>query len=249
MNDLYEEFESKGLTIVGVTSESKSSTEPWIEQHQASYPYAYDKKGSLMRYFGARGYPSAVLIDPSGTVVWQDHPARLTGSIIEKALVGAFERPLWEWPSETKKLQGYLKKGNYAKALDEAGKHEGPYKDIVTAQIAAKLDAVKSARESGDFLGAKNKGDLALKQLKGLPETDEIAVILKEIAKDPEAKRVMKGQKKLAGVQAEISEIKSKSKAKKMLTELEDLRELYAGTIIETEAKSAMAELRNRYKV
>lgn len=232
-----------------MTSESKSSTEPWIERHEASYPYAYDKKGSLKRYFGVRGIPNAVLVDPGGTVVWQGHPASLTGRIIEKALDGALEKPMWEWPKDTKKLQNYLRKGSYAKALQEAGKLEGPYKDLVTAQIAGKLASIKTARENGDYLGAKNKGDLAMKQLKGLPETDEIALILKEIAKDPEAKRIMKGQKKLADVQAEIMEIQSKGKAKKMLTQLEDLRELYAGTIIETEAKDAMAMLRNRWKV
>jgi hypothetical protein len=239
----------QGLTIVGVTSEGKSSTEKWVEQQGAEYAYAYDSGGSLSRYFGVGGIPNAVLVDPSGTVVWQGHPGNLTGSIIEKALDGALEKPMWEWPAETKKLKGYLKKESYAKALAEAGKLEGPYKGLVEAQIAGKLVAVEKAREAGDFLGAETKGEQGKKHLKGLPEADQIEMILKEIAKDPEAKRVMKGQKKLAAVMADVAEIQSKGKAKKLKAALKELCDDYPDTIVDAEAKDAIGMLRKRFKV
>jgi len=232
-----------------VTSEGKSSTEKWVEQQEAKYAYAYDAGGSLSRYFGVSGIPNAVLIDPSGTVVWQGHPGSLTGGIIKKALDGALEKPMWEWPAATKKLKGYLMKDSYAKALAEAGKLEGPYKGLVEAQIAGKLSAVVKAREAGDFLGAQTKGQQGKKHLKGLPEVDQIEVILKELAKDPEAKRVLKGQKKLADVMADVAEIQSKSKAKKLKAELKELCDDYPGTIVDTEARDAIGMLRKRYKV
>ena len=230
-----------------MTSEGKSTTEKWVEQQEAEYAYAYDSSGSLGRYFGVRGIPNAVLVDPSGTVVWQGHPASLTEGIIKKALVGAIKEPLWEWPAQTKKLRSYLKKNAYAKALEEAGKFEGPYSDLVAALVAGKLKAIKKSQAAGDFLGTQRGGELALKHLKGLPEGDEIAAILKELSANADAKRVIKGQKKLADVMDDVAKIQSKGKAKKMLAKLEDLCQDYPGTIIDRQARNAMAMIRERY--
>ena len=72
-----------------MTSESESQTVPWVEKTGAAYPYAYDKGGKVARFFGVRGIPHAILVDPTGKVVWRDHPARLDAKTVEAALAGA----------------------------------------------------------------------------------------------------------------------------------------------------------------
>ena len=47
LNELHAKFEAKGLSIIGVTSESAAETVPWVEGKGAKYPYAYDKGDKL----------------------------------------------------------------------------------------------------------------------------------------------------------------------------------------------------------
>lgn len=230
-----------------MTNEGERDTVAWVEQHQAAYAYAYDKKGSLMRYFGVKGIPHAVLVDANGTIVWRGHPGSLEPSIIEKALVGALEKPVWGWPDETKKARQYLAKRQYAKALEEARKVEGPYADLITARITAKVTAVERAAQAGDYLAATEKGEAALDELKGLPETEKIEAILADIKAKPEAKHIIKGQKKLADLKEEIAGIGgSKRKAEKLLKELEELADDYEGTIVATQVADEISALRER---
>ena len=43
VNEIQTEWGPKGLSVIGVTDESQSLTEPWIAAHKAEYAYAYDK--------------------------------------------------------------------------------------------------------------------------------------------------------------------------------------------------------------
>ena len=108
MNQLQDKYESKGLSIIGVTSESQSSTEPWVSKHGARYAYGYNS-GSLKGKFPG-GIPMAILVDPSGNIVWKGHPSSLKDGDIEKALAGALETPMWEWPASAKSVRSSLKK-------------------------------------------------------------------------------------------------------------------------------------------
>ena len=94
MNELNAEFESRGLTIIGVTSETEKQTVSWIEKNGAEYAYGYDKGGKLKSALGVRGIPNAVLVNPSGKIVWQGHPTSLTASTVESALDGAITTPV-----------------------------------------------------------------------------------------------------------------------------------------------------------
>ena len=68
--------------MVGVTSEGESQTEPWVESKGARYAYAYDRGGKLSRALGVTGIPNAVLVDPSGTILWQGNPGSLTNELV-----------------------------------------------------------------------------------------------------------------------------------------------------------------------
>ena len=71
LNDLQDEFGERGLTVLAVTNEGAKPTERFVESTRMAYPYAYDKKSALMRAMGVGPIPHAVLVDPSGTIVWR----------------------------------------------------------------------------------------------------------------------------------------------------------------------------------
>ena len=126
MNELNEQFESKGLTIIGVTGEGKGDTEKWVESKGAEYPYGYDKGGKIRSYFGVTGIPHAVLIDPTGTIVWRGNPGGLSNATIEASLGGALAEPLWKWPDAAKKVRQALQACiNHSQVLDLAYRGKG----------------------------------------------------------------------------------------------------------------------------
>src|SRR5262245_44923612 len=94
LNELQDSLGGKGLTIIVVTDEGESDTVKWIAAKKVKYAYAYDKGGKLKRFFGVQGIPHAVLVDATGTVVWDGHPASLDPATIEKALGGALPKPM-----------------------------------------------------------------------------------------------------------------------------------------------------------
>ena len=130
LNELRESYESKGLSILALTSEGAADTEKWVKDKGVTYPYAYDKGGKLSNWFGVSGIPHAVLLDSNGTVVWKGHPASLPMETLEAALSTALTVPLYDWSGAAKAARAFLQKGQYAKALAAAQKlkpeDEGP---------------------------------------------------------------------------------------------------------------------------
>jgi hypothetical protein len=247
---LYDTFKSKGLSIVGVTDEGKSKTEPWIEEHKAAYPYGYDKNGKLKRALKLTGYPTAWLVDATGTVVWKGHPGNLRASEIEKHLDGALSRPMWEWPDSFSPVAKALKKKQYAKALEAAEKVSQSEQDgpkilaAVRGMIAGRLSAVKKAYDDGDFLTAVELAKSAKKSLAGLPEGDEVAVIAKKISKDRDAGSVMKAQKMVRKLTDEP--VRSAKDAEELIAQLERISKKNPGTAAAREADEFVASLQKR---
>jgi peroxiredoxin len=69
-----------------VSDESSEIVENYSKANAIPFLLASDPGGGTMQSYGARGYPSAYLIDPSGKVAWQGHPAGLKDGTIKKAL-------------------------------------------------------------------------------------------------------------------------------------------------------------------
>lgn len=224
-----------------MTDESKSLTEPWVAKHKATYAYAYDKGGKLQRFFGVRGIPHAILVDPSGRVAWRGHPASLTSSEVEKHLTGALLRPLYTWSSAAKAVASELKKGNFAKALDKAGslKEEDGGPEIakqVQGLIASRLKALQASHELGDYLGALEEGEKLAKGLSGLPEEEQARKVVASIEANERAKPVIEAQKT-------IRKLREKSPTKrrdveKAIDELRDISRSLPDTYAATEANA-----------
>ena len=112
MNELHAKFEREGLTILGVTEDDKGKTEAWVKAKKAAYPYAFDPGGGLRRWFGINGIPHAVLVDPSGKVVWRGSPFNL-----EEPIVAHFLRKVW--PVE---VRNAIEANRFSQALEVAQK-------------------------------------------------------------------------------------------------------------------------------
>ncbi len=208
--------------------------------------FAYDKKGSMARYFGVRGIPSSVLVDASGTIVYAGHPGKINDAMVEAALEGAISKPFWEWPKEASKVKKALLSNKLATALSEAQSLEGDYLQVVEAKIASVAAAPAAALERKDYLAAVELGEEAEKALKGLPQAEDVAKVVEQVLGDADAKRVLEGQKKLAKLIAKGRDVTSSKKLTKLIEDMEDLRSEYPGTILVEQAKTAADELRKK---
>ena len=221
-----------------MTSESQKSTEPWVEEHKVAFPYAYDKSAKLMGRF-AQGLPSAILIDPSGTVVYRGHPNRLDNATVEAALGGALKTPLWKWPDSADAARKAFAKRQFAKALDKA-----PDEDVASAireVIKGSLARLSALHQEGDYLAATEMASDLTKEFSGLPESDTAKEVLEKIKDDEQAQKILKAQQKIAKMRA--GRIK-KGKIPRMIDELEEIAKELPGTAAARDANAFIGELR-----
>ncbi len=244
LNELSEKYAGRGLSVLGVTHEGVGLTEKWVEENGAKYAYAYDKGGALQRDLGVGGIPHAVLIDATGRIIWEGGPTELRDETIEKALSGTLPTPVFELPSEASAVRGALQKRQFAKAIQAAEGLNEPADLATTIQsiVTARLEGLRAARSSGDYLTATESAKLLAKELKGLPEEDEVAKIAKELGADAEAKRVIKGQ--LAVRKAKETELRRKKDALEVIKQLDKVIEKFAGTAAARDAEQYRAQVK-----
>ncbi len=85
----YEKFKGQGLTMVGLTKQTRGVTDDavkeFIDTQNVSYPIAKEDGDSLSQHYGVRGIPAAAMVK-DGKVIWRGHPARLSDDMISKFL-------------------------------------------------------------------------------------------------------------------------------------------------------------------
>ena len=259
LNELKEEFEDRGLTILGVTDEGKSDTERWIASKKPAYGYAYDPGGKLARWFGVQGIPHAVLVNADGVVAWSGHPAGLTHEIIEGALVGALAKPLWKWQGAAKPVAAALQKGDYKKAMalaeGLAAKQAGAKAakpdeleaaavlEMIRARIAGHMTRVETAHAAGDYLKASTLSRDAARMFAGLPEAERAQALLAELAADKAIQTIVEGQAELAEVAAELEEVDKQKDVDKLRDKVKKIVKEHPGTIVEKQGNALLDEL------
>ena len=246
MNELHSKFKDKGLSVIGVTGESKGQTEPWVEKHSMRYAYAYDKGLAGMSKLGMSGFPSAALIDASGTIVWQGHPSSLTDKIVEQHLIGALPTPAFEWPKSAKSVRKAFLKDKLAKALQAATKMGSEGEDVraaIQGVIESRTAQVERLFEEGDFLGVQENGVKTIKALDKLPESARIEAVLDKLAGDAEAQKILKAQLKVRKTVPE--KIKKKNRTK-VISALKKIAREYPDTAAARDAERAIANVRSK---
>jgi peroxiredoxin len=86
VKELEKKYAKEGLVIIGVSDEGSSIVEKYVKDNSVTWLIGDDPGGKLMREYGAKGYPSAYLIDGSGKLAWIGHPATLQNDVIERVL-------------------------------------------------------------------------------------------------------------------------------------------------------------------
>ncbi len=251
LNELEAEFGSRGLSVVGVTGETKEKTEPWIEKHKVGFAYAYDPDKALFRGLRLRAYPSAVLVSPRGEVVWKGHPMALTNSEIDQHLRFASRIPvetrakMRSWPAAAASVVKLVDKNKLAKALDEAEELAAAdpatpgVVDDLTAYVDGVLGDCRGARDAGDFLTALETAEDFDKALSGHARGVAFQEIVKEIRGDKTAGAAIKTQKKLLKLGALIEQT-SASKLPGLIKTLDKIEGEYRGTFVGKQARALL---------
>jgi hypothetical protein len=219
-----------------VTDEGKKDTEGFVTATSMN-----------KSWFGVSGIPHAALIDPTGKVVWDGHPSALDNATIEKSLVGALTKPVWEWPAAAKEARSALMKRKYADALAAAAKlteaDQGPsIKEAIERLVSSRVTAMKSALEEGNFLGAQDAANELAKSLDGLPEKADAEKVAAEVKANKDAERVIKAQKTLRELRNKPP-TRSKDREKAM-TDLKKIQKDLAGTFAAKEAEELQMQIR-----
>jgi len=82
--EMHKTFADKGVVIVSLTNEPKDKVEPFAKDMRMTY--AIGGGSSSGQAYGVRGIPHALLIAPSGDVVWKGHPMNGLDKAIEEQL-------------------------------------------------------------------------------------------------------------------------------------------------------------------
>src|SRR5205814_1940359 len=130
----------------------------------------------------------------------------LDAATIDKALTGALPKLPWEWDAPLQPAAQLLAKRQYAKALAEAKKAGSPGEPLATAVqavVTSKVAGVQAAKTAGDILEATDAATDLLKDLKGMPEETEVTTLLKDLAADKDAQKILAAQKQVRDLIAE----------------------------------------------
>jgi hypothetical protein len=198
-NELQKKFAERGLVVVGVTNEPEKLVDKYIADNKVEYPIFIEKS---FRSFGAlkfHAYPSAVLIDPQGVVVWSGNPGGIDEATIEKALEGA-HAPRAPLPPSLKAIQPLVAHKEFGKAHEAAKAMIGSGADEKAKAAAQKLvdsleaeakdlaAAADRAVESKHFYEAQDALDRLVKQYAGVPGAEGAAARLQALQADASAK-------------------------------------------------------------
>jgi len=245
LNELDKKYAAKGLSIIAVTNEDKNSTEKFVEATRAEYAYAYDKGAKMKRYFGVRGIPHSVLIDPTGRVVWRGHPGRLTEKEIEANLSGALATPLWELGGANSKVKNALSKRKFAAAI-EAAEDDPELAKTLAAYVDNCLKGLEDVKQMGDFLTAAQLSDRLADEFKGLAQGERAEAIKDEIKSSKEAKAVIKAQEKLLELDEEVRELTKQRDAEKLIKKIVKVRDSLPKTFAAKQAADLIKKIEDK---
>ena len=83
--EFHEKFKNDGLAVLMLSTEDKGTVEKFVAANKIPYTVAVSKESEL-EPFKIEGYPSAFLIDGSGKILWEGHPAMMTAAALQAAL-------------------------------------------------------------------------------------------------------------------------------------------------------------------
>jgi tetratricopeptide (TPR) repeat protein len=231
---VWAKYEQKGLVMLALSDEGKSTVEKQVESKGMTFPTAAGAKGS--RAYGVRGIPAAFLIGWDGRILWQGNP--LGGSwegMLDEALAEASRMAdAWEPVNGhelLKKAMNYARKGEAGKAWKEASAVKAKLADADQkdqAAVSAFLAEVEeragfrthyaeATADEGRVFEAVAFYEQSAKVFKGAPEVDAWTAEVKRLKKE-EKELYSLDKKRVAAV--EKAEKGDPEKARESLQEI-----------------------------
>lgn len=210
--EVWEEWKKQGFVMLALTDESKSEVERFLEQYQPTYPIGTNSRSG--DHYGINGVPSAFLIDHTGTVVWEGHPAgeewvAMIPDLLARAMDDSDAWDAGERPAALAKAAQAAKAGAMGKAWKESEAARAKAvqdADLAGADLAAAVDAFQKdflARAAtrtqrkdwflsdGRYWEASVYFERQIKVFDGSPPAEEWKLLLAEWRKDKTAKANM----------------------------------------------------------
>lgn len=229
MNEIRAKYESRGLSIVSVTNDPPEKAEPWVEKNDMQYAYGYDPAGKLQAHFGVDSIPHAILVDAFGNILWRGHPMQMPVEMIERAIDGSIEKPVWEWPEAARPLARTLWSGDWKAAAAMASENPAALQVLDERATAAvrQFDRLVVRR---DYVTALTFGKRMVDGLADLPAGAMLAKKLAELEADPVAKNEIEAETRFAALEKEALEARKVSVLEELKPKLEALAKDYADT-------------------
>ena len=250
LNELQEKYGEKGLSVLSVARQDRSSIGTFVEELEVKYPTVNEKSDSMTAY-GRTSFPSAFLIDTGGRVVWSGHPGNLSDGDIERTLESS--RILPPWTPALKDVRKLFDKEKMGEALARLDKHIASERleaeDLETAKSVhawilwygeSNLEGAKRDQDGGKVYEAFVTLDYLADAFRKHAHGETAKTRLDELLSDKEAKLEVKAGEKLAKILVDLDPTDAKD-ALKALQPL--LSKKYANTAAGRKAAELAAEL------
>lgn len=146
---MQKKYADKGVVLVALSDEPAYKVKPFVKSNKMNYIVGMEARETLTAY-GVKGFPTALIVDPSGKIIWRGHPQMPEA---EETL----EKALKETPPKVKtiaamraggalaKADNLLSEKKYAKAIKEYERIAKAFKGSDTGRKAsAKLKGLKA---------------------------------------------------------------------------------------------------------
>ncbi len=260
--DLHKTYKDKGVVIVSLTDEPRGKVEGFAKQMGMVYPVGGDSKTGDV--YGVRGIPHAVLVDPSGKIVWRGHPAGGLDRVLEEQM--GKTPPSLVHPKEkaaaldaVAKVEGAVEKQQWSEAIALLAK----VPDLDEGEVKQRTQAVRKAIEAAAeeqlkraevHLDAKRHLEASealtevAQQFPGTGPAREAEARLAELMADPEIRTAIEKahrEKRATALLAAIKRQESVKPSATVLRALEHLAATYPGTEAGKEAAVRAEAMRN----
>ncbi len=231
--------------VVALSNEDEKLVADYVEK-MGLYDLRLAAGSLAAEAYGVKGYPTTVLIDPDGNIVWQGHPSSLSDSKVKDAVKGARKAPASAFlafrPAEAPKdgaLEGVLEKladcdlkAAYS-ALDaavtaagESAAAAGKLRDQVdgfVTELRAQIEAAVAAKRVGVAVEAY---EVLGKALAGRESGKQVTERLEEIRKD----KALMAEIDAAEALEKADKVAEKRGAKKAVKQYEAVVKKFPGT-------------------
>ena len=89
LNSLHSQFNDRGLSVVGLTQESKATAQAFLPKVDIHYKLGAGGAKPLQKQLGIKALPYAILVNRVAIVVWRGQASSLSAAELERYFAGA----------------------------------------------------------------------------------------------------------------------------------------------------------------